>query len=335
MSYRVGSSNRPLDRLVVWGRVNALCVISRAREAAAERGESGPGGGAGRRRFSVLANRVGGEAAAPAVSSTMSYRVGSSNRPLDRLVVWGRVNALCVISRAREAAAERGEFGPGGGAGRRRFSVLANRVGGEAAAPAVSSTMSYRVGSSNRPLDRLVVWGRVNALCVISRAREAAAERGEFGPGGGAGRRRFSVLANRVGGEAAAPAVSSTMSYRVGSSNRPLDRLVVWGRVNALCVISRAREAAAERGEFGPGGGAGRRRFSVLANRVGGEAAAPAVSSTMSYRVGSGNRPLDRLVVWGRVNALCVISRAREAAAERGESRPRRRSGAAAIFCFG
>ena len=89
VSYRVACRNGRLMTSAQGSRVNALCVISRAREAAAERGESGPGGGAGRRRFSVLANRVGGEAAAaPAVSSTMSYRVGSSNRPLDRLVVW-------------------------------------------------------------------------------------------------------------------------------------------------------------------------------------------------------------------------------------------------------
>ena len=65
-------------------------------------------------------------------------------------------------------------------------------------------------------------------LCVVSRAREAEAERGEFWPrrrSGGGGDFLFWLIG---GGEAAAaPAVSSTMSYRVGSSDRPIDRLVV------------------------------------------------------------------------------------------------------------
>ena len=37
----------------------------------------------------------------------------------------------------------------------------------------------------------------------------------------------------------------------------------------------------------------------------------------------------------GRVNVLCVVSRAREAEAERGKSGPGGGAGAAAIFCFG
>ena len=167
-------------------RVNALCVISRAREAAAERGGNlAPAAERGAAFFCFGLSAVVRAAPAPAVSSTTSYRVGSSDRPIDRLVVWplwtcslwnfgghrpllsptdlllkgGRVNALCVISRAREAAAERGgNLAPAAERGAAFFCFGLSAVVRAAPAPAVSSTTSYRVGSSDRPIDRLVVW---------------------------------------------------------------------------------------------------------------------------------------------------------------------------------
>ena len=72
-------------------------------------------------------------------------------------------------------------------------------------------------------------FSRVNALCVISRAREAAAERGgNLAPAAERGAAFFCFGLSAVVRAAPAPAVSATTSYRVGSSARPIDRLVVW-----------------------------------------------------------------------------------------------------------
>jgi hypothetical protein len=116
----------------------------------------------------------------------------------------------------------------------------------------------YRAGRTDNGIKGQESGGAGRAAltcCVISRAREAEPSAGgNLAPAAERDAAFCYFGLSAVVMAAPAPAGSSTTSYRTGSRDRPIDRLVIWAVSHSFCVSLRARGGGPSASGFDPGG---------------------------------------------------------------------------------